>query len=177
MWDYQKGRMLSGYWHTFHRDFSTLAIVGLPRVLTFRGFEYQAVAIARLWASRNTEALPSLEEQEKWERERDEERRTGHRKTKFHDVPWDNGETHEWLGRLFRIAGLGTLKGEGRIPPALGEDVVWAIEHLRKYPEPGKKNTRKNGEHDVIGEQEEKEVDDGWVLLENSQAKDSLSFI
>ncbi|KAK0632502.1 hypothetical protein B0T14DRAFT_420442 [Immersiella caudata] len=155
-YDYATGRLVNSYWHTFIRDFPTLAVVGFPRALTFRSFEYQAIALARLWAERESKGLPHLAEQEKWEKEREE--RTRKERKKFHDVPWDNGETHEWLGGLFGMAGLGTLKGEGMIPPALSADLVWALEHLKKYPEPGK----------------EVEEDGEWVVVER---KDLLAFI
>ncbi|KAK5655467.1 hypothetical protein OQA88_5738 [Cercophora sp. LCS_1] len=164
LYDYAAGRLVNGYWHTFFRDFPTLGIVGMPRVLTFRGFEYQAIALARLWAGRNSQPLPSLAEQERWEKERAERKRR--ERKKFHDVAWDDGETHEWLGKLFDIAGLGTLKGEGMIPPALSEDLVWAIEHIRKYPEPGKD---KSNEQDAQGSED-------WVMVPCT-TKDSLEFI
>lgn len=105
-------------------------------------------------------------EQEKWEIERAE--RTRVQRKKFHDIPWENGETSEYLDFLFKFAGLGTLKGEGRIPPVLGKDLVWAIEHVRKYPEPPRKKTR---EEDTIEEEEQ-----GWILVENS-CKDLLTFL
>ncbi|KAK0655598.1 hypothetical protein B0T16DRAFT_315499 [Cercophora newfieldiana] len=160
-YDYRAGRLINSYWHTFIWDFPTLGIVGLPRALTFRSFEYQAIALARLWAGRNSKGLPNLAKQEEWERERAE--RTRREGKKFHDVPWGNGETHEWLGGLFEIAGLGTLKGEGMIPPALGADLVWAIENLKKYPEPGKE----------VGKEGDSE--DEWVLVEGG--KDLLAYI
>ncbi|KAF8856860.1 FAD/NAD(P)-binding domain-containing protein, partial [Acephala macrosclerotiorum] len=136
LYDYESNKLIKNYWHTFFQDFKTLAIVGLPRVLTFRSFEYQAIALARLYSGRNKVPLPPLSEQQKWESEREEKRRKEHKK--FHDIEWETGETKEWLGRFFEIAGLGTLTGDGRVPPVLGKDLVWAIEHLRKYPEPGK---------------------------------------
>jgi cation diffusion facilitator CzcD-associated flavoprotein CzcO len=70
LWDYQKNRILKGYHHTFFQDFKTLAIVGLPRTLTFRSFEYQAIALARLWSGRNSVGLPPVEEQIRWEEDR-----------------------------------------------------------------------------------------------------------
>lgn len=166
LWDYRSNRLVGGYWHTFFRDYPTLGIVGLPRTLTFRSFEYQSIALARLWSGRNSVPLPPLAEQEKWEIERAERTRVEHKK--FHDIPWENGETREYLDFLFKFAGLGTLKGEGRIPPVLGKDLVWAIEHVRKYPEPPRKKTC---EEDTIEEEEQ-----GWVLVENS-CKDLLAFL
>ncbi|XXH05737.1 hypothetical protein Hte_012173 [Hypoxylon texense] len=180
LWDYGAGRLARAYWHTFFRDHATLGIVGLPRALTFRSFEYQAVALARLFSGRNAAPLPPDEEQGKWERDRlDLVRRRG---TKFHDVQWETGETFEWLEGLFRIAGLGTLKGEGRIPPALTEELIWAVEHIRKYPEPGKggKDEVKNEtERDTPMSREMEQAgarDSDWVLVER-QHKDLLAFI
>ncbi|KAK3372584.1 hypothetical protein B0H63DRAFT_503686 [Podospora didyma] len=165
LWDYAAGKLINVYWHTFFQDFPTLAIVGMPRVLTFRGFEYQAIALARLWSKRNAAPLPPIKEQKKWESERAEVRRR--ERQKFHDVLWDTGETFEWFEGFFKIAGLGTLKGKGRVPPAFGEDLIWAIEHYKKYPEPGKRQPRI-----VEGE----EPDGEWVVLPQ-RVKDSLAFI
>lgn len=160
LWDPRERKLVKSYWHTFFRDLPTLAIIGLPRTLTFRSFEYQAIALSRLWSGRNRASLPPLSEQEAWESERLAKQKSEGKK--FHDIPWDDGETFEWLEGLFHIAGLGTLSGDGRIPPVLGKDLVWAIEHLRKYPEP------------VKGKEEED--DDDWVVVERKQ-KDSLAFI
>ncbi|KAK4230730.1 hypothetical protein QBC38DRAFT_383538 [Podospora fimiseda] len=154
LWDYKTGRLTGNYQHTFLGDFPTLAAVGMPRVLTFRSFEYQAVALARYWAGRNAVPLPGVKEQEKWELSRAEERRRERRN--FHDIAWDDGETEEWLGWLFRFAGLGTLRGEGRIPPVLSEEVIWAVENLKKYPEPGNDN----------GKEESLEEEEDWVVVE-----------
>ena len=105
--------------------------------------------------------LPDVDEQKRWEMERLAKSREKGRR--FHDIPWDDGETFEWLDGLFKMAGLGTLKGEGRIPPVLGHEVVWAIEHLKKYPEPKRAAGSRN------------ESEEGWVLVEGR--KDSLGFI
>ena len=170
LWDYKSGRLLGNYQHTFFRSFPTLGVVGMPRVLTFRSFEYQAVALARYWAGRNAVPLPSAKEQERWEVSRAEERRK--ERKKFHDIAWDDGETEEWLGWLFRFAGLGTLKGEGRVPPALSEEVVWAVENIRKYPEPGKDGKDKDKESVKENYKEEE-----WVVVERKEIKDSLAFV
>lgn len=177
LWDYADDKLAGGYWHTFFRAHATLGIVGLPRVLTFRSFEYQAVALARLFAGRNAVPLPSVAEQERWERERLEQTRRERRK--FHDIQWESGETMEWLGGLFEIAGLGTLKGEGRIPPALTDEMVWAIEHIRKYPEPGNGRDGDEKESATKASAENGQTskrDDEWVLVER-QHKDLLGFI
>lgn len=163
LWDYESDRLINVYWHTFFHDFPTLGIVGLPRALTFRSFEYQAIALARLFSGRNADQLPSIEEQKAWEAKRAEVSKK--EKRRFHDVQWETGETFEYLDVLFRIAGLGTLRGEGRIPPVLGEDLIWAIEHLRKYPEPGKDQ-----------EATVELPDSDWVMVRD-HPKDLLAFI
>ncbi|KAI1803770.1 FAD/NAD(P)-binding domain-containing protein [Daldinia bambusicola] len=189
LWDYGQGKLVGNYWHTFSRSHPTLGIVGIPRVLTFRSFEYQAIALARVFSGRNAVPLPSAAEQARWEQERLEvTRREGRR---FHDINWEKGETAEWLEGLFRIAGLGTLKGEGRIPPPLTEEVVWAVEHLRKYPEPGKgREGDGDGDKDKGRDRERKEADivvevkgdqmstqdDDWVLVDRRH-KDLLGFL
>ncbi|KAK0718943.1 hypothetical protein B0T21DRAFT_386601 [Apiosordaria backusii] len=166
LWDYSHGgRLSNNYQHTFLRDLPSLGLVGVPRVLTFRGFEYQAVALARYFAGRA--ALPALEEQGRWERERVE--RVNRERKRFHDIPWEDGQTFEWLGWLYRFAGLGTLKGEGMRPPVLGEDVRWAVENVRKYPvKSGRGDDEEKGE--VVEEEED------WVLVEGGR-KDLLAFI
>ncbi len=68
LWDYAEDRIIGNYQHTFVQDFPTLGIIGVPRALTFRSFEYQAVALARVFAGRAT--LPPVEEQRVWEAER-----------------------------------------------------------------------------------------------------------
>lgn len=134
LWDYRLNKLRDCYWHTFLHSFPTVGVIGVPRTLTFRSFEYQAVAMARLWSGRNALPLPPLTERLAWENDRIERCLREHKK--FHDIPWDDGETKMYLDFLFRFAGLGTLHGEGRLPPPLGPDLIWAIEHIKKYPEP-----------------------------------------
>jgi hypothetical protein len=166
IYDYTNDRLLKNYQHTFSRAFPrTLGIVGLPRVLTFRSFEYQAIALARLFAGRNAVPLPPPSEQEKWEKERAGLVRRQNRK--FHDIPWDNGETMDWFRVLFEMSGLPMLEGWGRCPPVLGVKTRWAIEHVRKYPGCGGKDGK-----EVV----EKEGE--WVVVESPlQGRDSLHFI
>lgn len=163
LFDYKENRLLNNYQHTFSRLFPrSLGIIGFPRVLTFRSFEYQAVALARLFSGRNALPLPPLLEQEKWERQRAE--LVGRQKRKFHDIPWDNNETMDWFRFLFEMSGLPVLEGWGRCPPVLGKDTRWALEHVRKYPEPGK--------------DEKENVEADWVIVEPpQQERDSLHFI
>lgn len=150
----------------------------MPRVLTFRGFEYQAVAIARVFAGRSkTWEIISGEEKKRWEDDRVE--LVMKEKRRFHDIRWEDGDTDKWLTQLFEIAGLGTLKGEGRLPPVLGDRVRWAIENVKKCPEPKKDG---EGENDHEGELRD-DVKAGWVLVGRSaddlaaEQKDLLSFI
>ncbi|RFU79595.1 thiol-specific monooxygenase [Trichoderma arundinaceum] len=166
LWDDRKGKLVKSYWHTFFQDFPNLGIVGLPRVLTFRSFEYQAIALARLFANRNPVPLPSLLEQQAWEDRREEIRRQEHRK--FHDITWEDGETHEWLQGFLKWSGLGTLTGQGRIPPPLTKEMVWAIENLKKY-RPGGDDGKKGSNGKSAGLNE-------WIVVE-SRKRDVLGFI
>ncbi|KAK1465741.1 hypothetical protein CMEL01_11733 [Colletotrichum melonis] len=186
LYDYKSGKLIKTFWHTFFQDFQTLGIVGMPRVLTFRSFEYQAIALARVFSGRESVALPSLEEQERWEREREELVEKEGRK--FHDIAWETGETFEWLNWLFRVAGLPTLRGKGRTPPVLSEELIWAVEHLRKYPEPGNpdndddENQRNHkgaqipGLHEESHQQDEQGHKGKWKLAQRPK-KDLLEFI
>lgn len=175
IWDYRKNKLVKTYLHTFFHDFSTLGIVGVPRVLTFRSFEYQAIALARLFAKRESVKLPSVAEQEKWESEREE--RLIQKKKKYHDIEWETGETLDWLGSLYQIAGLGLLTGEGRVPPVLNDEMRWAIEHLRKYPESGRNGIGNTERMEVSADRKDEQHEEGWVLVERSSTKDLLSFI
>ncbi|KAJ6014895.1 hypothetical protein N7540_009486 [Penicillium herquei] len=156
IYDYGESRLVGTYLHTFFQDYPTLAIIGLPRVLTFRSMEYQAIAAARVWSGRSS--LPSIKEQISWERNRDVLTKLERRK--FHDITWDNGETVEYLQALFNIAGLPTLDGAGRYPPVLDAETRWAIQNIKKYPEPRRK-----------------EDEDGYVVIGSNELKDSLHFI
>jgi hypothetical protein len=170
LYDYKANKLNKIYLHTFLYDFpETLAILGIPRVLTFRSFEYQAVAIARLLSKRNKVPLPGRKAMENWEREREiKRRREG---TKFHDINYETGETLEWLGEFYKIAGLPELTGEGRVPPVLGQDVRWALEHIKKYPEfgDGNRDESSRGVEDM----------DKWIVVERGRQlkKDLLAFI
>lgn len=138
-YDYENGKLVNNYWHTFLHDYPTVAIVGIQKSLTFRSFEYQAVAVARLFAGRNVLPLPPVREMQAWEEQRLREVQERH--TKFHDVETQIGglteATFSWLRFLYELSGLGTLKGDGRIPPALSRDLLWALKNIKKYPTPG----------------------------------------
>lgn len=136
IWDYEVNKLHDCYWHTFLQTFPTLTAMGVPRAVSWRSLEYQAIAIARLWSERNAFPLPSTAEQRVWEQLRVERCAREHKK--FHDILWETGEAQAYLDFLFRFAGLGTFHGEGRVPPALGADIIWAIEHIGKYPDPSR---------------------------------------
>jgi hypothetical protein len=162
LWDYRSNHLIGNYLHTFFRSHATLGLIGMPRTLTFRSFEYQAVALARVFAGRNRHPLPDFQEMLHWEQTRSDDcRRQG---KPFHDIPWDNGETLDYFSALFEIAGLPRLTGEGRSPPVFDKETRWAVEHIRKYPEPDDASAGSD------------KNDDGWVVLRRSE-KDSLHFI
>lgn len=171
LYDYANDKLVGNYWHTFFYDHPTLALVGLPRTLTFRSFEYQAVAVARVWAGRAATPLPPAAAQREWERGRLEAVRR--RKTRFHDVgspgPGDEtgGGMFEYFRALYDIAGLATLRGKGRLPPVVSDEMMWALEHVRKYPPPTEGKVG-GGEAEVgsaAGTAEEFGEDDGWVVV------------
>lgn len=152
LFDYRTNRLIRSYQHVFFQEYPTLAIIGFPIALTFRSFEYQAVAIARLWAGRNALPMPCIAEQRAWENDRIEvTRRTGQ---KFHQIMWDSGECLEWLSWFFEFAGLPTLEGHGRCPPVLDHKTRWAVDHIRRYP----------GPRSVHREVDERREDTLWFL-------------
>ncbi|PVH95770.1 putative dimethylaniline monooxygenase [Periconia macrospinosa] len=165
LYSYTENRLQGFYQHTFSREFPhSIGIIGIPRVLTFRSFEYQAIALARLFSNRNAVPLPPDEEMEKWESDRAELVKREHRP--FHGILWENGETREWFRYLFELSGLPVLEGLGRFPPVLDKETRWAIENIKKYPEPSN-----------AGEDGDEGVKDGeWTLVERVK-KDSLHFI
>lgn len=167
---YEKGRLINNYQHTLFHDFATLAVIGIPRVLTFRSFEYQSIAVARLWASRTSFSLPAISDQKAWEQNRATLVNKEHRG--FHQIDWDTGETMDWFQWLYKFAGLPTVEGHGRCPPVLGESTQWAIKHVKKYPEPCVGD-------DSIAEGARIDTQDAtdWVVVEGAPHKGSLYFI
>ncbi|KUI61482.1 Thiol-specific monooxygenase [Cytospora mali] len=173
LYDYENGKLINIFWHTFFYDLPSLALVGIQKGLTFRSFEYQAVALARLFTKRNVFPLPPVEEQRKWELDRLElVKVTGQ---KYHDLQSQPGplgkETFDFFGYLYRFAGLGTLKGDGRIPPVLSQEVLDALKNLHKYPKPGQSSSDKEGlEHTSESSNTTELKDDHatkeWVLVE-----------
>lgn len=162
LYDYTENKLIDFYQHTFSTRFPrSLGIIGLPRVLTFRSFEYQAIALARLFSHREAKPLPSLKEMQVWEEDRVKMCREDGRQ--FHTILWDDGETMEWFRYLYDLAGLPKLEGKGRCPPVLTDEQRWAYNHVKKYPEPGKGDRKYD-----VGEE-------GWVVVEKE--RDSAWFI
>lgn len=129
---------------------------------------------------------------ERWERER--EARTSGSGKRFHDIGWDGGETKDWFEWLYQFAGVAGLYGEGRNPPRLGDEVRWALKHLKKYPNaPGPGDDDEDGGAGDKDESETKldesihsEIDNNavnsvedWVVVHRRRngKKDSLGFI
>ncbi|CAG8979760.1 hypothetical protein HYALB_00012397, partial [Hymenoscyphus albidus] len=169
LWDYKKNKLIKNYLYTFSQDFETLAIVGIPRTLTFRSFEYQAIALARLFSGRQS-----------WKNKKNGKRigKRGPRRRaqKYHDIGWDHNETLDWLGHLYEVAGLGLLTGEGMVPPIFSKEMKWALENLKKYPEPGNgENDKKMGPTRRLKENDNE--DDSWVMVRREGQKDSLWFL
>lgn len=163
LYDYEENKLEGFFQHTFSMKWErSLGIVGLPRVLTFRSFEYQALALARLFAHREARSLPSLHEQQDWEIQR-----TGKCKEEgrqFHTILWDDGETMDWFRHLYEMAGLPGLEGKGRFPPQLTREQRWAYDNLKKYPEPGREGRKF-------------EAGEGWGIIGEGEERDSAWFV
>lgn len=167
LYNYEENRLEGFYQHTFSvRWQRSLGIIGLPRVLTFRSFEYQAIALARLFCSREAKPLPSDEEMRKWEEKRLVQCRQEGRQ--FHTILWDDGETMEWFRYLYEFAGLPGLEGKGRYPPQLTREQRWAYDNVKKYPEPGQ--GARNSSVDTQAQQSveesnmKREKDSAWFI-------------
>ena len=160
LYDYKENRLIDSFQHTFSTRWPRqLGIVGIPRVLTFRSFEYQAIALARLFSG--AKELPGAAAMSEWEEQRaakcEREGRT------FHTILWDDGETVEWFRWLYEFAGLPGLEGRGRCPPVLTREQRWAYEHVRKYPEPGRGERQYGvGEEGAVGKGKGK--DSAWFI-------------
>lgn len=168
LYDYNDSKLEAFYQHTFSTRFPhSLGIIGIPRVLTFRSFEYQAIALARLFSRREATSLPSLDAMQEWEDRRAEKCKKEGRQ--FHTILWDDGETMEWFRYLYNLAGLPQLEGKGRCPPPLTKEQRWAYDHVKKYPEPRKGDKK----YDVCGDGRAAEDDEDQGKYE----KDSAWFI
>lgn len=163
LYDYKENKLDGFYQHTFSTSFPrSLGIVGLPRVLTFRSFEYQAIALARLFSGREAVPLPSLDAMQRWEDTRALECKEEGRQ--FHTILWDDGETLEWFRYLYNLAGLPALEGKGRCPPVLTAEQRWAYDHVKKYPEPGKGDRKYDAGARDKPDEEESWEDSAWFI-------------
>ena len=173
LWDYQANRLAGSYLHTFFSENPTLGLVGMPRTLTFRSFEYQAIALARVFAGREAKPLPDKAGMRQWQNDRDASI-VGTRKM-FHDIPCDNGETLEYFTSLYEIAGLPGIRGDGKCPPILDSATVWALQHIKKYPEPEQGSSTRDMK--TFMSRQDLDGVGGWVIVEEETQKDSLHFI
>ncbi|KAL2820562.1 hypothetical protein BDW59DRAFT_174477 [Aspergillus cavernicola] len=94
------------YQHIFKIGDPSLALVGQVRgALSFRVYEYQAVAVARYFANHNAKALPTPQEQDSWEVERLKYKGGS---ALFHEIKPDFREYFEYLRELAGPAVEGT---------------------------------------------------------------------
>ncbi|KAH9208303.1 putative dimethylaniline monooxygenase [Leptodontidium sp. 2 PMI_412] len=117
----ESGRLQGFYKHIFKIGDPTLAVVGQVRAaLTFRCYEYQAIAVARVLAGRGT--LPSILEQKGWEAERLEYKGPT---ALFHEIAPDFKEYFEGLRA---IAGFPAEGSDGyELPPYKDEWVDYGL--------------------------------------------------
>lgn len=134
LYDYEKGKLNGSYLHTFFQDYPTLGIIGLGQSLSFRSYEYQAIALARVFAETNAAALASLTEQKEWETSWEEVSKG--EDADFHTVPFERGELLRWYTQLSNIAGI-PFCGKGRLPPAFTDETLWQLQNIRRLDEPG----------------------------------------
>jgi hypothetical protein len=99
-------RVSGFYQHIFKIGDPSLALVGQVRgALSFRVYEYQAVAVARYFAGHNAKPLPSPKEQDDWEVERLKYKGNS---AIFHEIKPDFKEYFEWLREFSGPAAKGT---------------------------------------------------------------------
>lgn len=100
-------RLAGFYQHLFKIGDPSLTVVGQVKAgISFRVYEYQAVAVARYFAGREAKPLPPLQEQDLWETKRLEFKGPS---TNFHEIKPD---WKEYFDFLVDLAG----------PPASGSD-------------------------------------------------------
>jgi len=171
IWNYAANRLEGSYLHTFFPKHPTLGLVGMPKTLTFRSFEYQAVALARLFAGRAM--LPEQAVMQQWQKEREQLVRSKH--GKFHDVLWapGGGEAAEYMQALYDMAGLPEFDGKGRCPPVLDEATRWALENVKKYVGPVNDPGVVCEDRSSTGKRQKNE--DEWFFVERSAEKKDRS--
>ncbi|KGO47835.1 Flavin monooxygenase FMO [Penicillium expansum] len=106
-------RVAGFYQHIFKIGDPSLALVGQVRAaISFRAYEYQAVAVARYFAGRNAASLPTPQEQDLWEVQRLQYK--GHTAL-FHEIKPDFKEYFDFLTELAGPPAPGT--GGYSLPP------------------------------------------------------------
>ncbi|KAL4780622.1 hypothetical protein BJX76DRAFT_364158 [Aspergillus varians] len=99
-------RVAGFYQHIFKIGDPSLALVGQVRgALSFRVYEFQAVAVARYFAGHNAKPLPSPPEQDDWEVERLKYKGSS---AVFHEIKPDFKEYFEYLRELSGPPAKGT---------------------------------------------------------------------
>ncbi|KAJ5787869.1 hypothetical protein N7457_002859 [Penicillium paradoxum] len=112
-------RIAGFYQHIFKIGDPSLALVGQVRAgISFRVYEYQAVAVARYFAGRNAVALPTPQQQDLWEVQRLQYK--GHTAL-FHEIKPDFKDYFDFLTGLAGPPAAGT---DGYLLPAW--DDTWA---------------------------------------------------
>lgn len=99
-------RLSRFYRHILNIDNPSLAVIGQCRAaLSFRVYEYQAVAVARYFANHENKPLPSIAEQKEWEAERLKYKGDSDR---FHEIAPDFDEYFNWLQEFAGKPAIGT---------------------------------------------------------------------
>ncbi|KAL4874399.1 hypothetical protein BJY04DRAFT_226099 [Aspergillus karnatakaensis] len=110
-------RVAGLYQHIFKVGDPSLAFVGQVRgALSFRVYEYQAVAVARYFAGNNAKPLPSPQEQDQWEVERLKYKGPT---ALFHEIKPDFKEYFEYLREFAGPPARGT---KGYALPVFGDN-------------------------------------------------------
>ncbi|KAM0388108.1 hypothetical protein ACHAQC_009932 [Fusarium culmorum] len=126
LYDYDKAKLNGSFLHTFFRNHQTLGIIGFGQTLAFRSYEYQAIALARLFSGRNATPILAAGDQEDWERSwADHTKEEG---INFHTINFKNGDLLKWYNELSNIAGL-PLCGKGRVPPVFTDETMRQLEN------------------------------------------------
>ena len=115
----QSGRLAGFYQHIFNIADPSLTVVGqVKAAISFRVYEYQAVAVARYFTGRGG-GLPSTEEQREWEVKRLEYKGPT---SLFHEIKPDFGEYFRFLRE---VAGKPAEESDGYELPEWEDE--WAV--------------------------------------------------
>lgn len=118
-----ENRVAGFYQHVFHIDDPSLTLVGQVKAgLSFRVYEYQAVAVSRYYANRNNLPLPSAADQRTWETERVAKLGPSNA---FHAIGPDFEPYFNWL---VDFAGQPALGSDGYVLPRWEDK--WATQGL-----------------------------------------------